>query len=259
MNTRVIGVASVLWGAGILPAQPGHRAHPRVGHRAHARQRRRDRLYLTAFDLPDFLNYLLAGGVLSIVFIPIFQRYLARDDEDGGWRAFSAIANPLVLLLVVGVALMWVATPWLTRLLFDFEPQHFAQLDRLVRIKSASTLQVFHIIGGLLAATLMARDRHALPAFAPLVYSGCIVGGGAGARAEPRRRRLRVGALIGSALGLFALPLAGALKHGLRWTPVLDLRHPDLRRYVLPAAGDARRLDRRVPSTCWCRSTSRAA
>lgn len=230
MNTRVIGVASVLWGAGILLNRVIGLIRESVIGRTLGNGVETD-LYLTAFDLPDFLNYLLAGGVLSIVFIPIFQRYLARDDEDGGWRAFSAIANPLVLLLVVGVALMWVATPWLTRLLFDFEPQHFPQLDRLVRIVLPA--QIFHIIGGLLAATLMARDRHALPAFAPLVYSGCIVGGGLVLGPSLGAEGFAWGALVGSALGPFALPLAGALKHGLRWTPLIDLRHPDLRRYVL--------------------------
>ena len=46
--------------------------------------------YVAAFAIPDFLNYLLAGGFLSITFIPIFSRYLAADDEDGGWKALSA-------------------------------------------------------------------------------------------------------------------------------------------------------------------------
>jgi putative peptidoglycan lipid II flippase len=29
-------------------------------------------LYFASFTLPDFLNYLLAAGALSIVFIPMF-------------------------------------------------------------------------------------------------------------------------------------------------------------------------------------------
>ena len=58
-------------------------------------------VYWTAFVLPDFLNYLLAGGVLSIVFIPMFQGHLARGDEEAGWRSFSVIGNFLGLLLVL--------------------------------------------------------------------------------------------------------------------------------------------------------------
>ena len=30
--------------------------------------------YYAAFTLPDFLNYLIAGGALSITFIPIFSK-----------------------------------------------------------------------------------------------------------------------------------------------------------------------------------------
>ncbi len=38
--------------------------------------------YFAAFTIPDFLNYLLAGGSLSITFIPIFSRYVAQGKED---------------------------------------------------------------------------------------------------------------------------------------------------------------------------------
>src|SRR5512146_3037553 len=35
--------------------------------------------YVAAFTLPDWLNYLVAGGTASITFIAIFTRYLAED------------------------------------------------------------------------------------------------------------------------------------------------------------------------------------
>ena len=44
--------------------------------------------YVAAFRIPDFMNYLLAGGFLSITFIPIFSRYLAEDDEGGPGSLF---------------------------------------------------------------------------------------------------------------------------------------------------------------------------
>src|SRR3970040_2774289 len=49
--------------------------------------------YFVAFTIPDFLNYLLAGGSLSITFIPIFARYLAEGKEEEGFRSFSTIAT----------------------------------------------------------------------------------------------------------------------------------------------------------------------
>ena len=35
--------------------------------------------YVAAFRIPDYANYLLAGGFLTITFIPIFSKYLAMQ------------------------------------------------------------------------------------------------------------------------------------------------------------------------------------
>ena len=52
-------------------------------------------LYFASFTLPDFLNYLLAAGALSIVFIPIFVKYLENGQEAtrlGGVQRRSRIS-----------------------------------------------------------------------------------------------------------------------------------------------------------------------
>ena len=55
-------------------------------------------MFWTSFILPDFLNYLLAGGAFSIVFIPIFSSYIAKEQSEDGWRSFSRIANAIIAL-----------------------------------------------------------------------------------------------------------------------------------------------------------------
>src|SRR5690349_22551556 len=72
-------------------------------------------VYNASFQLPDFLNYLLAAGALSVVFIPIFGGYLARGEEERGWRAFSAIATFLAVLLVALTAVLFALAPALAR------------------------------------------------------------------------------------------------------------------------------------------------
>src|SRR3954454_8831766 len=37
--------------------------------------------YVAAFTLPDWLNYILAGGTASITFISIYTRYLSQDKQ----------------------------------------------------------------------------------------------------------------------------------------------------------------------------------
>ena len=42
-------------------------------------------MYFAAFVVPDIINYLLAGGFMSITIIPLFTRRLSEDEEDA-WR-----------------------------------------------------------------------------------------------------------------------------------------------------------------------------
>ena len=55
--------------------------------------------YQVAFRIPDWFMLLMAGGALSIVFIPIFSKHIEQGDEDRGWQAFSNIANFLNKLI----------------------------------------------------------------------------------------------------------------------------------------------------------------
>lgn len=47
-------------------------------------------IYFTAFVVPDFINYLLAGGYISITLIPLLSALFEEDEEDG-WRFFGAV------------------------------------------------------------------------------------------------------------------------------------------------------------------------
>jgi putative peptidoglycan lipid II flippase len=189
-------------------------------------------VYFTAFQLPDFLNYLLAGGALSLVFIPIFNSYLARQDEAGAWTAFSVIANTVTGLLLVATPILWLSVPALVPLIAPgFDEQQADRLIHLTRIMLPA--QIFHLIGGLLSATLQARDRHTLPALAPLLYTGCVIAGGLIGGESAGADGFAWGVLVGSILGPFGLPLVGTLKHGLGWRLTLNLKSPDLRLWLV--------------------------
>src|SRR6266849_9898023 len=60
--------------------------------------------YYSAFTLPDFLNYLVAGGALSLTFIPVFAKYASENREDEGWHVFSTVAT--VMSLVVAALIL---------------------------------------------------------------------------------------------------------------------------------------------------------
>src|ERR1700694_5926743 len=47
--------------------------------------------YVAAFTLPDWLNYIVAGGAASITFISIYTRFLAEKREQDAHKTFSTI------------------------------------------------------------------------------------------------------------------------------------------------------------------------
>ena len=47
--------------------------------------------YVAAFTLPDFLNYIVAGGAASITFISIYTRFLAEKRDADAQKTFSII------------------------------------------------------------------------------------------------------------------------------------------------------------------------
>ncbi|MEL6345439.1 MAG: lipid II flippase MurJ [Myxococcota bacterium] len=190
-------------------------------------------IYTTAFTLPDFLTYLLAGSALSLVFIQIFNDHIARDDEDGAWQTFSDISVFLTVVLAVFIPCAWWLTPLINQTIIapGFGPDQLEELNRLVRIMLPATL--FHMIGGLISATLQARDQHALPAMSGLVYTTGIILGGLILGPTMGAEGFAWGVLAGSILGAFGLPFIGALRHGLRWRPRLKFSNPSFRAYFI--------------------------
>src|SRR5512139_455437 len=89
-QARTVGVASAIWAASIFASRLMGLLREQIIGRTLGASREAD-LYFASFTLPDFLNYLLAAGALSIVFIPIFLNHIARDDEARAWRSFSVI------------------------------------------------------------------------------------------------------------------------------------------------------------------------
>ncbi len=232
-QARIVGIASMIWAASIFLSRVMGLVREQIIGRTLGASRQAD-LYFASFTLPDFLNYLLAAGALSIVFIPIFLEHFERGDEQRAWRSFSIIANFILFAGTIGIALLMVfARPLAALVAPGFtNPNDLETLVRLTRIILPA--QFFHVIGGLLSAALQARDLHALPALAPLVYSAGIILGGLVGVYYPGLGAdgFAWGVLVGSIAGPFALPLYGCLRTRMRWRLILSLRDPDLKRYL---------------------------
>src|SRR5579872_2907396 len=71
--------------------------------------------YYAAFTLPDFLNYLVAGGSLSLIFIPVFTKYVAEGAEEDAWHVFSTVLTFMGLVLVILVVVAEIFAPGLVQ------------------------------------------------------------------------------------------------------------------------------------------------
>jgi putative peptidoglycan lipid II flippase len=189
--------------------------------------------YRVAFVLPEILNHMLASGFLSVTFIPIFTKYLARDDEAGAWNIFSTILTVFGSLLAILLVLSMVFTPQILPYLasgrqdLDF----FNMAVRMTRIILPA--QLFFFAGGLLMAVQFAKEQFWIPALAPLIYNLGIICGGLVLGPFIGMEGFCWGALTGAFVGNFLVQIAGARKVGLGFKPHFDWSHQDLRRYLM--------------------------
>lgn len=185
--------------------------------------------YYAAFGLPDLLVYFLAGGALSIAFVPVFQKLSDEKGDEAAWALFRNIGTVGVLLFGTALIFAYKFTPEIVQLLVpEFQPEQHALTVRLTRIILPSP--IFFFLGGLLGATEISARRFRSTALAPLVYNACIIGGGLLLASWRGVEGFSWGVLAGSILGPFGTNLWFARRH-VDLRPRLQLRDVELRRY----------------------------
>jgi len=187
--------------------------------------------YIAAFQIPDFLAYLVAGGTISITFVSIYTRFLAEKREQDAQKTFSVIITIMTVVLGIGVILTEIFTPQITRLMFhNFKP---AQLDLCVRLtRVLLPAQIFFYVGGIVAAVLSSRRLFLFPALGPLIYNGFIILGGVTLSHSLGIAALAYGALIGTFVGPFLINAIGAARVGTGFSVSFDVRNPAFREWV---------------------------
>jgi putative peptidoglycan lipid II flippase len=187
--------------------------------------------YNAAFNLPDMINYFLVGGVASITLVSMLSRFREAQDDAGADRALSAILCSMVVVLGAGILVAEIAAPAYTHFFFPkLNPETSALCTHLTRLLLPA--QLFFFAGGVLGSRLLVRKIFLYQAVTPLIYNLGIIFGGVflatrlGTPARPSIDSLAYGVLGGALVGSLAINAVGAFRGGLRFTPVLNLRHP---------------------------------
>ena len=204
-------------------------------------------LYFAAFVVPDIINYLLAGGFMSITIIPLLARTF-QEDENDAWRFFSTVLTWIFLVATfLTVICMFQAEALAGIIAPGFNLEQKTRLTYFMRIVLPA--QVFFLTGACFTALLFLRRQFRVPALTPLIYNGSIILGGLLLPAIPLiweegsnyQSQLEhfgmtgycLGVTIGAFIGAFLLPYLTVKRQGLHFK--LSFSHPLLKKFIVLA------------------------
>lgn len=197
--------------------------------------------YDIANNLPNMVFELLAGGVLSSVFIPMFMERMKAAGEKDAWEFASYVLN--IIVIVLG-SIALVATVW---------PDPFVRSQTLTVSAEKAELAiwlfrffavqiVFYGMGLVFTGVLNSYRRFLAPAVAPifnnLVVTITLLGFYVPFRDSNPKLAL-TGLAVGTTLGVVtmaAVQVPSLLKLGGKYTPRIDWRHPAIRSIGLKMA-----------------------
>ncbi|MGH9513888.1 MAG: murein biosynthesis integral membrane protein MurJ [Terriglobales bacterium] len=187
--------------------------------------------YFAAFTIPDFLNYLVAGGAVSITFISIYTRFLAEKKEDEAQKSFSVIITIMSVVLILGVIVTEIFAPQLCHWWFPkFDAGRLDLCVFLTRILLPA--QLFFYVGGVVSAVLQSRNLFLYPAFGPVLYPVSIILGGVLLSHRLGIASLAYGAVAGVFVGPFLMNAIGAARVGMGFRISFDIFNPSFISWV---------------------------
>lgn len=190
--------------------------------------------YYAAFNIPDTISTLIAGGALATGFVPVFTEYLTQGKQAEAARTFRSVLTFLTLAFG-GLTLLlfaWTWTPWSHSLVSDKAQTQTELYLYLLRVLLIA--QFFFVVGGLFSGTLNALRLFWYSALQPVVFNlGILVFG----LVLPHFSDLGIrsqawGALFGAVVGSILIQLPAIRRNGLSIQPLLDWNDKGMRRVL---------------------------
>ncbi len=198
--------------------------------------------YVTAFMIPELLNHFLAGGFLSITFIPIFQKHILSGHREKAWKSMSNLLTIGSIAFIATIPLLIFFTADILTIMSNFasvfgvkgnlvtDPKQLALTIRLTQIILPA--QILFYWGAFFSAVQMAEHKFFLPALSPLCYNFGIILGGVALGPVIGIEGFAWGVLFGALLGNILIQLPGALQCGFRYRFRMDFSDPDFTDYI---------------------------
>jgi len=126
--------------------------------------------YTVAFKITGLMYDMLVGGAVSAALIPVLSGYIARDDEETGWKVVGTFINTVIVAMVAVCFLGIIFAPQVVSLIgagFETDAQKQLTVD-LIRILFPSV--AFLMMAGLCNGVLNSYNR-LTPLILKSVYS----------------------------------------------------------------------------------------
>jgi putative peptidoglycan lipid II flippase len=184
-------------------------------------------VYVAAWTIPNTIYDLLINGAVSAALVPVLSEY-----ADGETHAFSHLVSTIVNLVLITLAVLVILLTWQAPLVVRLivQPSHaelYFQTVYLMRLFLPVTFLL--CLSGLTIAILYARGNFVLPAIAGAIFNAGIVLGVLLLHESLGITSIPIGVAIGG-LAQLAVQLPGL--RGLRYQPLLNLRHPAVRQIL---------------------------
>ncbi len=187
--------------------------------------------YIAAFTIPDFLYELLVGGAIAAAFIPVFRSHLSIESESEAWKIASTAINVVLIFMLIAVPLGMIFTPYLIPLVaYSFSGETLDLTVKLTRIMFPAV--IFTALNGIMMGILQSHRNFLPPALGAIFYNFAIIGGGVFLTPYLDIAGFSVGVVIG-VVGNFLIQLSALKKIGIGYKPIIDFKHPGVRKLGL--------------------------
>jgi putative peptidoglycan lipid II flippase len=132
--------------------------------------------YTAAFQVPDFMFFILVSGALSVTFIPVFNQRLASGNKKSAWELSTSLLNFMAIItLLTSVMIIIFADPLMHLLTPGLSESSMSLAISMTRVIAINPF--LFAIATVIASVQQAVGRFTFFALAPVLYNiGIIIG-----------------------------------------------------------------------------------
>jgi len=187
--------------------------------------------YKVAFTVPDFMFMLLVSGALSVTFIPVFTKRIAKNNWESAWQLSNSLLNLLAIITGLTSFVIILAADWLVRYVVapGLDPATQELAVDMMRIIALNPL--LFAVSSVLTSVQQAVGRFFFYALAPSLYNIGIIFGIVVLAPTFGIIGVALGVLAGSIIQLL-VSILGMVGLGFKYQPVINWRNRGFRKVL---------------------------